>query len=93
MHTTYTTWCISLSERYVSSVQVLVTPHGKMDGSRFIDPRGKRSFKYDHLRKVGAVTGHYNVSEPVFHGGMCQWRSDTVDLCHYTPGCGINSTK
>ncbi len=34
--------------------QVLVTRHGKQEGSRFMDPRGRRTFKYDHLRKVSS---------------------------------------
>ena len=31
--------------------QVIVSRHGLVEGGRFLDPRTKRTFKYDHLKK------------------------------------------
>ena len=40
----------SLNEKFVD--KVLVTRHGELDDGRFHDPRSRKSFHYDHLRKV-----------------------------------------
>lgn len=37
-----------------STAHTLVTEHNELSGGRYYDPRAKRSFRYDHLRKEAA---------------------------------------
>ncbi|KAI9478919.1 F-actin-capping protein subunit alpha [Zychaea mexicana] len=37
-----------------SDYEVIVSNHGKVDEERFIDPRSKQSFKFDHMRLVAS---------------------------------------
>ena len=43
-------------EIHVNS-QVLITKHGELPDGTFYDPKTKKQFHYDHLRKVGGKCG------------------------------------
>lgn len=47
----------------VNDDTVLVTVHGRTDGSRYLDPRNKVAFKYDHLRKEATETSSASVDD------------------------------
>ncbi|CAH2240880.1 jg9617 [Pararge aegeria aegeria] len=62
-----------------SELHTLVTDHNDLGGGRFFDPRSKRSFKYDHLRKEATEYEPYEpdrLAEP--------WRAALdVELTNY----------
>lgn len=67
--------------------QALITEYNDVGGSRYVDPRSKQSFKYDHIREETSDYAPWTPdpeSEP--------WRSALDDLWtkyaseHYTNG-------
>ena len=43
--------------------QVIVSRHGLVEGGRFLDPRTKRTFKYDHLKKEASDVRPTSIDE------------------------------
>ncbi|CAH1784075.1 unnamed protein product [Owenia fusiformis] len=73
-----------------SDEQVLVTEHGDLGGGRFLDPRTKQSFKYDHLRKEASDVQPANVDNAAE-----SWRSalesSFTEYCHMHYKYGVTS--
>ncbi|KAL1921017.1 uncharacterized protein VTP21DRAFT_11652 [Calcarisporiella thermophila] len=43
--------------------EVIITKHGQIEGDRFIDPRSKKSFRFDHLRQVASEVEEWTPEE------------------------------
>eukprot|EP00039_Didymoeca_costata_P018062 m.331991 g.331991 ORF g.331991 m.331991 type:complete len:280 (-) comp16841_c0_seq1:141-980(-) len=73
-----------------SEEPALVTKHGKLDGGKYLDPRTKKSFDFDHLRKEASNLEDAEVEDvdgyrPAFEKAVTEYTKD-----HYEKGaCSV----